>query len=63
MPMHFRVKQDTGDVNIATLKCPSIERLPKIQRKMPNLRVFHQKDANGKANSEDPNQTAPLEAV
>ena len=26
---------------------------------MPNLRVFHQKDANGKANSEGPDQTAP----
>ena len=30
---------------------------------MPNLRVFDQKDANGKANSEDPDQTAPLGAV
>ena len=37
--------------------------LPKIQTKMPNLRVFHQKDANGIANSEDPDQTAPLGAV
>ena len=34
--------------------------LPKIQTKRPNLRVFHQKDANGIANSEDPDQTAPL---
>ena len=34
--------------------------LPKIQTKMPNLRVFRQKDANGIANSEDPDQTAPL---
>ena len=25
-----------------------------------NLRVFCQKDANGKANSEDPDQNAPL---
>ena len=33
--------------------------LPKIQSKRLNLRVFHQKDANGKANSEDPDQTAP----
>ena len=32
----------------------------KIPTEMPNLRVFHQKDANGKANSEDPDQTAPL---
>ena len=36
--------------------------LPKIQTKKPNLRVFHQKDANGIANSEDPDQTA-LRAV
>ena len=28
--------------------------LPKIQTKRPNLRVFHQKGANGIANSEDP---------
>ena len=33
--------------------------LPKIQTKRPNLRVFCQKDANGIANSEDPDQTAP----
>ena len=32
--------------------------LPKIQTKRPNLRVFRQKDANGIANSEDPDQTA-----
>ena len=38
--------------------------LPKIQTKRPNLyRVFHQKDADGIANSEDPDQTAPLGAV
>ena len=35
--------------------------LPKIQTKRPNLRVFRQKDANGIVNSEDPDQTAPLE--
>ena len=34
--------------------------LPKIQTKSPNLRVFSQKDANGIANSENPDQTAPL---
>ena len=33
--------------------------LPKIQTKSPNFRVFRQKDANGIANSEDPDQTAP----
>ena len=32
--------------------------LPKIQTKRPNLWVFCQKDANGIANSEDPDQTA-----
>ena len=37
--------------------------LPKIQTKRPNLRVFPQKDANGTANSEDPDQTTPLRAV
>ena len=30
--------------------------LPKIQTKSPNLRGFCQKDANGIANSEDPDQ-------
>ena len=37
--------------------------LPKIQTKSPNLRIFSQEDANGIANSEDPDQTAPLGAV
>ena len=37
--------------------------LPKIQTKRPNSRVFHQKDANEIANSEDPDQTAPPGAV
>ena len=36
--------------------------LPKIQTKRSNLRVFCQKDANVIANSEDPDQTAPLGA-
>ena len=31
--------------------------LPKIQTKRPNVRVFCQNDANGIANSEDPDQT------
>ena len=35
----------------------------KIQAKRPKLRVFYQNDANGIANSEDPDQTAPLGAV
>ena len=37
--------------------------LPKIQTKSPNLRVFSQEHANGIANSEDPDQAAPLGAV
>ena len=37
--------------------------LPKIQTQMPNLREFHQKDANGIAKREDPDQTAPIGAV
>ena len=37
--------------------------LPKSQTKRPNLRVFCQKHANGIANSEDPDQTAPLGSV
>ena len=37
--------------------------LPKIQTKRPNLKVFRKKDANGIANSEDPDQTASLGAV
>ena len=37
--------------------------LPKFQTKRPNLRVFCQNDGNGIANSEDPDQTAPLGAV
>ena len=37
--------------------------LSKIETKSPNLRVFCQSDANRIANSEDPDQTAPLGAV
>ena len=37
--------------------------LPKIQTKTPNLREFLEKGANGIANSQDPDQTAPLGAV
>ena len=38
-------------------------KIPKIQMKRPNLKLFCQKHANGIANSEDPDQTAPLGAV
>ena len=34
-----------------------------FKKKRPNLRVFHHKDANGIANGDDPDQTAPLGAV
>ena len=37
--------------------------LSKIQEKRSNLWVFRQKAANRIANSEDPDQTAPLGAV
>ena len=37
--------------------------LPKTQTKRPNCRVFRQNGANGIANSEDLDQTAPLGAV
>ena len=37
--------------------------LPKLQEKRPDLIVFCQKDANGIANSVDPDQTAPLGGV
>ena len=38
-------------------------KLPKIQTTRPNHGIFCPKDANGIANSEDPDQTAPLGAV
>ena len=34
--------------------------LPKIQRKWPNLKLFCQKDANRKVNSEDLDQQSDL---
>ena len=37
--------------------------LPKIETKMPNLRIFLPKSAIGIANSVDPDQTAPRGAV
>ena len=37
--------------------------LRNIQTKSPNVRVLSQKEANGIANSEYPDQTAPLGAV
>ena len=50
--------------NHKTLKISDARKLscntPEFQIKGPNLRVFLQKDANGIANSEDPDQTSPL---
>ena len=37
--------------------------LLKIHTRRPNLKVFCQKDEHGIANSEDPDQAAPLRAV
>ena len=37
--------------------------LPKLQTKRPNLILFCQNGADGIANSEDPDRTAPLGAV
>ena len=37
--------------------------LPRIQTKRPNLKIFCQNGTDGIANSEDPDQTAPLGAV
>ena len=71
---HDKLYHVTDDPSFATLfdyrKVPKFSdarklgcKLPKIQTNRPNLRVFCQTDANGKANSEDPDQTAPLGAV
>ena len=53
-------------LQVSTVKFQNF-RTPKIylniQTKRPNLRVFCQNDANGIANSEDPDQIAPLGAV
>ena len=38
-------------------------KLPKIQTRGPNLRLFYQNGAKGIAKGEDPDQTAPLGAV
>ena len=46
-------------LNFRTFWCD----LPKIQTNKPNLRIFRQKDANGIANSVDPDQTASLGAA
>ena len=42
---------------------PEIFAVIYLNSKRPNLRVFHQKDVNGIANSEDPDQTAPRSSL
>ena len=54
---HYRILPKFSD---ARKLCSN---LSKIQTKRPKFTVFHQKDADGIANSEDPDQTAPLGAV
>ena len=70
LPQHQRLEVDVEIEGIIYLKVPKFLdarklccNLPKIQEKRPNLWVFRQTDANGTANSEDPDQTAPLRAV
>ena len=60
---HFKVISVT--VKFLNFRTPVKHRcnIPKIQSKRLNLRVFPPKDANGIANSEDPDQTAPQGAV
>ena len=48
--LYFRTPENFAEINLKF-------------KQRPNLRVVHQKDANGKANSEDPDQTAPQGAV
>ena len=56
MKVHRGMYRKVPKFSDATKLCCN---LPKIQTKMPNLRVFRQKDANGIAKSVDPDQTAP----
>ena len=58
MPMQYTVKF----LNFRTPENFAIIYL-KFKEKRPNLCVFLLKEANGIANSEDPDQTAPLGAV
>ena len=55
----FKYRKVPKFLDTRKLRC----NLPKIQTKRPNLSLFRQKDANGIAYSEDPDQTAPLGAV
>ena len=57
-------------INVGHCKIPKFSdarelccNLPKIQTKSPNPRVLSQENTNGIANSEDPDQNAPLGAV
>ena len=58
------VVQIFDTVKVQNFRMPeNCRNLPKNQTKRPTLKVFHLKDANGIANSEDHDQTAPLGAV
>ena len=57
--LNYRKVPKFSDARKLCCKCNP----PKIQTKRPKLKVFYQNDANGIANSEDPDQTAPLGAV
>ena len=64
MAIYFCRQQNLTTVKFLNFRTPKFFcNLPKIQIKRPNLRIVCQKDANGIANSEDPDQTAPLGAV
>ena len=56
------VKQITSTVKFLSFGMPENFAVIylKFKQKSPNLKVFCQNGANGKANSEDPDQTAPL---
>ena len=51
--------KNLGSEKGSTVKFLNFRTLQKIQAKRPKLRVFYQNEANGIANSEDPDQTAP----
>ena len=59
--------REKGSSSLPNRKVPKLSdarklccNLSEIQTKRPKFRIFCQKDANGIANSEDPDQTAPL---
>ena len=55
--------QNINTVQFLNFQTPENFAVLYLKFKRPNLRVFRQKDTNGIANIEDPDQTAPLGAV